>query len=90
MAFCAACFRVEAVTDKWRALHIDSDGDLLMTRPAAGGVLDYERPATVFACGEGTALALVERYLHSGTFDIAHELHLNAPEIPGPTEASTL
>lgn len=67
--FCSVCDRTHEVDHLWRALHIDADGDLLLTRPERNGATEYERPGTVFACGEGAALQLVERYLQSGGFE---------------------
>ena len=75
-AYCSACMRTQAVDVHWVALWIDSDGDLRITRPEKGCELDYERPDTVFACGQGSALALTERYLHWGDFRLAHDAHL--------------
>jgi hypothetical protein len=79
-AFCSACLRNEPVDKNWRALWIDSDGDLRITAPERGCDLDYERPHTVFACGEGSALALTERYLHSRNFRLAHEAEVELAE----------
>lgn len=68
--FCSACFQRHEVDARWRALHVDADGDLLLTWPELNGASEYERPGTVFACGEGAALQLVERYLQSGGFEL--------------------
>ena len=73
--YCSACFRDQPFDARWFALHIDSDGDLILTRPVMEGAIEYERPNTVFACGQGTALVLVERYLHCGSFELAQSLH---------------
>jgi hypothetical protein len=73
--YCSACMRMQPLDENWRALHIDSDGDLVLTRPEKDGEHFYERPNTVFACGEGSALVLVERYLHTRGFDLAHALN---------------
>ncbi len=71
-AFCSACMRDQVVDASWRALWIDSEGRLLISPPERGCDIDYERPNTVFACGQGSALALTERYLHRAGFDLAH------------------
>jgi hypothetical protein len=60
--------REEPVDERWRALWIDSDGDLRLTKLERAGDMDFERPDTVFACGQGSALVLVERYLHHASF----------------------
>ncbi len=70
LAYCSACRSQQPFNATWRALHIDGNGDLRITRPEAAGAIEFERPDTAFACGEGTALLLVERYLHSGTFSL--------------------
>ncbi|QHN04397.1 hypothetical protein FTO74_14270 [Granulicella sp. WH15] len=77
-AYCSGCMATQPIDANWRALWIDSDGDLLMSRPERDGDIDFERPGTVFACGQGAALCIVERYLHSGTFDHAPE-SINEP-----------
>jgi hypothetical protein len=84
-AFCSGCLRTQPVDRNWRALWIDGDGDLHITAPEHACDLDFERPNTVFACGEGSALALVERYLHSRSFQLAHyaEMELvSAAQLP--------
>lgn len=73
-AFCSGCMCVQRVDANWRALWIDSDGDLIATRPEFECNLDFERPRTAFACGQGAALRIVERYLHAGTFELAPTL----------------
>jgi hypothetical protein len=82
-AFCSAHLRDELVDRHWRALWIDSDGCLRTTRPELDCNLDFERPETVFACGQEAALILTERYLHSGRFDAAPEAHLTMPGSAG-------
>jgi hypothetical protein len=71
---------MEPVDKSWRALWIDADGDLRISSPEKGCDLDFERPGTVFACGEGSALALTERYLHSTSFLLAHALEVSSAE----------
>lgn len=72
-AFCSGCMRDQPVDANWVALWIDGDGDLRITAPEKGCDIDYERPDTVFACGQGSALVLTERYLHSRSFRLAHD-----------------
>jgi hypothetical protein len=67
-AYCHGCGCVQAVDANWRALWIRSDGDLITTWPEHACDIDFERPGTAFACGQGAALRIVERYLHSGSF----------------------
>ena len=69
-AYCSGCMRMQLVDAHWLALWIDSDGDLRISEPERGCDIDYERPDTVFACGQGSALALTERYLHHGRFAV--------------------
>ena len=68
-AFCSGCMSWQTVDSAWRALWIVGDGDLLVTHPEHSCDLDFERPDTVFACGQGSAMVLVERYLQTGCFD---------------------
>jgi len=76
-AFCSGCRELQTVDPNWRALWIDSDGDLHITALEHAGCLDFERPGTVFACGEGSALRLTERYLHSCNFVSAHDAEIS-------------
>ena len=80
-AFCSGCMRVEAVDAHWLALWIDSEGRMTMSLPERGCDIDYERPDTVFACGQGSALALTERYLHSASFRLAHDMEVELAEL---------
>lgn len=90
-AYCSGCMRVEPVDAHWRALWIDSDGDLRVSALEHSGVY-FERSGTVFACGQGSALKLIERYLHSASFLLAHEAEVelaelaSVPELPDPFE----
>jgi len=70
--------RDELVDKHWLALYIDADGRLVCAPPERGCDIDYERPDTVFACGQGSALVLFERYLHTRSFTVAQALHLAA------------
>jgi hypothetical protein len=72
-AYCSGCMQEELVDKSWLALWIDSDGDLRITQLEKGADLDFERPDTVFACGQGSALVLTERYLHHRSFLHAHD-----------------
>jgi hypothetical protein len=73
--------REEPVDARWVALWIDSDGRLTMSQPEHGCDLDYERPDTVFACGQGSALVLTERYLHSKSFRLAHDQEVELAQL---------
>lgn len=79
-AFCSGCAGLQPFDAQWRAVWIDSDGDLVMTSPEKGGDLDFERPNTVFVCGQMCALKITERYLHSGSFEQAHATELQLAE----------
>ena len=76
-AYCSACMRDEPVDKHWLAFYIDANGRLVCAEPERGCDIDYERPDTVFACGQGSALVLFERYLHTRSFTLAHDIHLN-------------
>ncbi len=85
-AYCSGCMANQPVDENWRALWIDSDGDLRITALERSGDIDFERPGTVFACGQGSALALTERYLHSRSFTLAHDTEIaiaEAARVPG-------
>ena len=75
-AYCSACQREELVDKHWLAFYIDSDGDYVATQPEHGCDIDYERPNTVFACGQTTALVLFERYLHTRSFTLGTDANL--------------
>jgi hypothetical protein len=79
-AFCSGCLRIEPIDKNWRALWIDSDGDLCISSPEHGCDLDFERPRTVFACGQGSALTLTERYLHHTSFQLAHDAEIETAD----------
>lgn len=79
-AFCSACLRVEPVDSEWRALWIDADGDLRLSAPGRAFAPELDRDSTVFVCGQGSALVLVERYLHSHNFLSAHETAMSLAE----------
>ena len=79
--FCSGCLREQPFDSQWRALWIDSEGRLVISQQER----DFERPEAVFACGEGSALALTERYLHSRSFTMAHASEIaiaNAAQLP--------
>jgi len=76
--YCHACMRMQTLDANWLALHIDGVGDLVLTKPERYGEMEYERPGTVLACGQGAALVLVERFLHTRGFNAAHKLRTSA------------
>jgi hypothetical protein len=80
-AFCSGCICEQLVDAHWRALWIDGDGDLRITAPEKGCDLDFERPNTVFACGQGSALRLTERYLHAASFTLAHQTEVGIADL---------
>ncbi len=81
--YCDACMKMQPIDSKWKALWIDADGDLHMTDADREGTTAYERPGTVMACGQGAALVLVERFLHSRGFNPSISLNHSQP---GQTE----
>jgi hypothetical protein len=62
--YCAHCERHEQPNDEWRALWIDGSRNLIVSRPWEALMRDYLQVA--YACGQGAALVLVERYLSTG------------------------
>ncbi len=77
--FCSACMRMRPLSQRTRALHVNLRGELTISQPEHMGIAEYERPGTIFACGDGDVLVLVERYLHTRGFNAEHALHLSAP-----------
>lgn len=67
--YCDACMKMQPFDSEWKALWIDADGDLRMTDADREGTTAYERAGTVMACGQGSALVLVERFLHTRGFN---------------------
>jgi hypothetical protein len=67
--WCHACQRVEDFDASWFEAWIGTDGELVL-QPVSDPT-DYHKQfrGDIFACGEGSALILVERYLQSRTFD---------------------
>jgi len=76
-AYCSACAEFQPVDGNWRALWIDSDGDLRISALGRAENRQYDRERVVLVCGQGTALVLTERYLHSGSFEQAHAAELS-------------
>jgi len=68
--YCSGCLREEPFDKNWLALWIDSEARLVISRQER----DFERPEAVFACGQGSALALTECYLHHGSFQHAPDV----------------
>ena len=83
VAWCGGCGALQQVDQHWLAFFVDSDGRLIQSVPEKGCDLDYERPGTVFACGQGSALIIFERFLHNHTLeDMAYNVaNLNPSEI---------
>jgi hypothetical protein len=69
-AWCSGCLTEQLVDHKWRAIWIDTDGDLIVSVPSKECNVDFERPGTVFACGEGCSLVITERYLSFNSLDV--------------------
>ena len=67
--WCHACGRPESFNGGWYEVWIGTEGELVM-QPVSDPA-DYHKQfrGDIFACGEGSALVLVERYLQSRTFD---------------------
>lgn len=76
--WCHACGKIEDFAGGWFALYIAPYGECVLARVDDDEFASYREE--VFACGQLSALVLVERYLHTGTFD---------PPVPAtPTPAS--
>ena len=85
--WCHACQRVESFDPGWFEVWIDADG-----RFVAQPVLDptdYHNQfrGDTFACGQGSAMVLFERYLHNRTFEPQSHLPAETPTLP-PTDQS--
>jgi hypothetical protein len=90
MRWCHACQKVETFDSGWYEVWIDNDGRFVaqpVTDPA-----DHHNQfrGDTFACGQGSAMVLFERYLHSRTFEaqshIAPQSHLAAQPQPASTD----
>lgn len=81
---CTACGHLQQVDAHWRALYIDHSQRLVMTAPLLPEEINRQQNGAVFACGQGSALVLVERYLHCGSFEAAQTM------IQQPTEQGEL
>lgn len=85
--FCHACGKFEDMLHGgWFELWIGSDGECVVQPiPEPLNYFPQLRGET-FACGQLSALVLVERYLHTGTFDPP----VLAPPTPAPEPFDTL
>lgn len=75
---CKACDEIQPVDGHWRALWVDAKGALRVS-PAMAVDERCFYGDTVYACGQGSALVLVERWLHTGTFEPA-QAHIPQPQ----------
>jgi len=75
--WCHACCKAEDFDRGWFEVWVGSEGECVI-QPVSDPA-DYHKQfrGDTFACGQLAALVLVERYLHSGTFNP-----------PAPTEAT--
>jgi hypothetical protein len=69
--WCHACCRVENFDLGWYEVWIGSNGECVV-QPVSDPT-DYHKQfrGDIFACGQLSALVLVERYLHKRSFDPA-------------------
>jgi hypothetical protein len=67
--WCHACGRPEDFDSNWFELWVGSEGECVI-QPVSDPT-DYHKQfrGDTFACGQLSALVLVERYLHTGTFN---------------------
>jgi hypothetical protein len=77
-AYCAGCGEAQPVDAHWRGLRIDCYGVRISNPflPELG--MSYD----ALCCGQGSALILVERWLHTGTF-VPAQAHITQPEPEG-------
>ena len=71
LRWCHACCKAEPFDSGWWEAWIDSEGRCVV-QPVSDPA-DYHKQfrGDTFACGQLSALVLVERYLHTRTFDPA-------------------
>jgi len=65
--WCHACGKSEDFAGGWFALYIAPFGECVVASVSDAEFASYR--GEVFACGQLSALVLVERYLHTGTFN---------------------
>jgi len=84
--WCHACCRVENFDLGWYEVWIGSNGECVLQPVSDPTEYHKQFRGDTFACGQLPALVLVERYLHTGTFNppIASE----APAEPALTAAT--
>jgi hypothetical protein len=66
--WCHACSKHQDFGSGWYELCISSDG-FCVVGPVTDPTYRHGSREDVFACGQTPALVLVERYLHTGTFN---------------------
>lgn len=88
--WCHACSKFEDFGSGWYALYIAApDGECVITRTAERDWWLRGGGEIFFACGQTPALVLVERYLHTGTFNPPAPAEPSAPPAPDQFEALT-
>ncbi len=68
--WCYACGKVEEFDGNWFEVWIDTKGQCVVTPVVDPAEYHNEFRGDIFACGQLTALILLERYLHTRTFDL--------------------
>lgn len=74
--WCHACGKVEDFDANWFEVWIGSDGECTIHPITDPSQYSKQFRSDTFACGQLTALILVERYLHTRTFDPAPSTEL--------------
>lgn len=86
--WCYACGKAEDFDGNWFEVWLDTKGQCVLA-PVSNPDDHNEFRDEVFACGQLTALILVERYLHTRTFNPA-PTSASAPDYTAPQLAYEL
>lgn len=85
--WCHACSKFEDFGGGWWVLYIAAPNGECVIGPT--DEQEYRAAEEVYACGQTPALVLVERYLHTGTFNPPAPAEPSAPSAPDQFEALT-
>lgn len=68
--WCYACGKAEDFDGNWFEVWLDTKGQCVLAPVSDPDEYHNEFRGDIFACGQLSALILVERYLHTRTFDL--------------------
>lgn len=85
MRWCNGCCRAEVWGYGWYELWTDGEGRLILNPIAEPDDYHAHFRGNIFACGRGSALALTERWLDSGSFEPTASTINPEPAQSGPT-----